>query len=255
MSSDRKTRIVSAFDRAKDYATHAHIQRTVADRLAKSISALEIDMAAPALEIGCGTGFLTEVLLDRWPELPLIITDIAPAMVERARGLLTGPPHIRFEIMDGEHPVAQPGSLGLIVSSLAFQWFETPAESISRLIETLRPGGWLIFSTLAAGSFREWAAAQRSAGLAELTPDYPEAAILEQMVSPGCRTNIHQYNLTQHHADGIRFLRSLKAIGAGARWRASPASPSALRQAISLFEQQGSTISYEIAEVAIQRMK
>jgi malonyl-CoA O-methyltransferase len=37
------------------------------------------------LEIGCGTGFLSEALLARLPAASLTATDIAPAMLERAR--------------------------------------------------------------------------------------------------------------------------------------------------------------------------
>lgn len=37
------------------------------------------------LEVGCGTGFLTQMLHEAWPEAELIATDIAPKMLERAR--------------------------------------------------------------------------------------------------------------------------------------------------------------------------
>jgi malonyl-CoA O-methyltransferase len=223
--------------------------------LASRLRAFDIDMAAPALEIGCGTGFLTTALLDRWPDLPLTASDIAPAMVDRARHLLGDRPNLRFAVVDGEDPGAAPDSLGLIVSSLAFQWFETPAQSVNRLIAALKPGGWLIFSTLAAGSFREWAEAQQQAGLGGLTRDYPDAALFAQAAT-GCTVDIRQYSLRQQHADGLAFLRSLRAIGANARWDgAAPSPPGALRRALGLFEQQGGSIRYEIAEVAIRRKK
>lgn len=254
MFSTRKTRIVRAFDSAEDYEAHARVQSTVADRLAARILALDIDMSSPALEIGCGTGFLTRALLDRWPELHLTASDIAPAMVERARRLLGGRANIRFDVVDGEDPAVPPDSFGLIVSSLAFQWFEKPVESIGGLITTLRPGGWLAFSTLVAGTFREWTEAQRQAGLDVLTPDYPESSLFKE-IAAGCGVDINRYTLSQRHLDGVAFLRSLKAIGAGTRWSTAPSRPSALRRAIALFGEQGATISYEIAEVVIQRAK
>jgi malonyl-CoA O-methyltransferase len=256
MQPSRKTRIVHAFDRANAYDANAQVQRTVADLLAARIRAFDIDTSAPALEIGCGTGFLTSALLDRWPSLALTASDIAPAMVDRARHLLGDRANVRFDVVDGEDANVAPGSLGLIASSLAFQWFETPAPSIRRLIEALKPGGWLIFSTLIAGSFREWISAQREAGLGALTRDYPDAALFAQIAADDCTMDIRQYRLLQHHRDGLAFLRSLKAIGANARWDDTALSPpGALRHALSLFERQGGTVSYEIAEVAIQRRK
>jgi malonyl-CoA O-methyltransferase len=257
MQPSRKNRIVRAFDRAPAYDANALIQRTVADRLAARLQTLDLDLSTPALEIGCGTGFLTASLLDRWPDLSLTVSDIAPAMVDRAKNLIGNRVNVRFAVIDGEKLDLDTEELGLIVSSLAFQWFETPCESIDRLIDTLQPGGWLVFSTLAAGSFREWAGAQRQAGLDELTPDYPGAALFQQIADDhDAAADITQYSLSQRYPDGMAFLRSLKAIGAGARWgRAAPSSPAQLRNAIALFEQQGASISYEIAEIAIQRRK
>lgn len=252
MLSSRKARIASAFGRAKDYESHAHVQRTVADRLATRILALDVEMPAPALEIGCGTGFLTKAVADRWPELSLTVSDVAPAMVERARAMLGQRANLRFDVIDGEAPGIASGSLGLIMSSLAFQWFENPRESIARLIEALRPGGRLAFSTLVAGSFREWVEAQRKAGLDGLTPAYPEASLFKD-IAADCE--VDTYSLSERHPDGTAFLRSLKAIGAGARWSTAPSRLPALRQAIKLFEEQGAKISYEIAEVVICKKK
>lgn len=256
MLPTRKARITRAFDRADDYDTHAIIQRKVVDRLAQRISALPIDPAAPALEIGCGTGFLTERLLETWPDLPLTISDIAPVMLDRVRALIGERPNISYACMDGERLDIAPDSLGLIASSLAFQWFETPEESVCQMIETLRTGGWLVFSTLVAGSFREWADAQEKAGAAGLTRRYPEEAVYRNIAPETCEIEIDRYTLTETHPDGLRFLQGLRSIGAGARWDgASPPSTVGLRRAIRLFEQQGATISYEIAEVLIRRVK
>ncbi len=256
MLPSRKARITNAFDRANGYDTHAIIQRDVVGRLAERIAALPIDPAMPALEIGCGTGFLTERLLETWPNLRLTISDIAPAMLDRARETIGERPNISYACIDGEQLDIAAGSIGLIASSLAFQWFETPAESVARMIKTLNPGGWLAFSTLVAGSFREWAEAQDKAGTAGLTRSYPETSVYRQIASGTCEVEIERYTLTEAHPDGLRFLQGLRSIGAGARWdSATPPSAVGLRRAIRLFEQHGARISYEIAQVVIRRVK
>ena len=255
MTPSRKTRITHAFDRASDYDTHAAVQREAADRLAARISNLLIDPELPALEIGCGTGFLTGRLLETWPHLPLTISDISPTMLDRARASIGERPNITYACADGERLEVMPGSLGLIASSLAFQWFETPTESISRMIEALRPGGFLVFTTLVAGSFREWADAQDKAGLAGMTRAYPEESLYRAIAPDGGDLDIVRYTLTETHPNGLRFLQGLRSIGANARWDGTtPPSTVALRRAIRLFEQQGAKISYEIAEIVIRKI-
>ncbi|MGE3747898.1 MAG: methyltransferase [Sphingomonadaceae bacterium] len=256
MTLSRKDRIARAFDRAEDYDGEAEIQRIVATRLAERVLALNLDPSLPALEIGCGTGFLTEALLAARRDLALTISDIAPAMLDRARARIGERPNLRYALIDGEAPALPAARFGLIVSSLAFQWFEHPLQSIERLIPALTPGGRLAFSTLGAGSFREWTDAQQQAGLVGLTRDYPHADLFSGIASEACEVDVNGYSLEQKHADGKSFLRSLRAIGAHARWRDdAPAPTGRLRHAITLFEQKGATISYEITEVVIRRVK
>jgi malonyl-CoA O-methyltransferase len=256
MSPSRKDRIMRAFDSAASYEVHADVQRIVAARLADQRLGLDFNSELPVLEIGCGTGFLTKMLLDARPDLQFTISDIAPAMLERTRILIGDQPNLNYSRIDGEALQSPPSTFGLIASSLAFQWFETPRESIGYMIDALAPGGWLAFSTLASGSFREWSEAQREAGLDGLTRDYPDAAIFSEPIQTNCTVDIVRYSLSQPYSDGRSFLRSLKAIGAHARWRdVRPSSPAKLRHAMKLFERQGASISYEIAQVTIRRGK
>lgn len=48
-----------------------------------------------ALDVACGTGLACRFLLDRWPGLALVGSDISPRMVERAAELV---PEARFEV-------------------------------------------------------------------------------------------------------------------------------------------------------------
>jgi malonyl-CoA O-methyltransferase len=253
MSTTRKALIARAFDRAEDYDAHAHIQRSAAEYLAARIAGLGIDPSRPALEIGCGTGFLTEALVTRWPSLSLTASDVAPAMIERTRSRIGDT--IAYAIIDGEDPggIADSG-YGLIASNLAFQWFADLGSTLSRLTACLAPGGWLVFSTLAAGTFREWTKAQTAAGIIGLTRTYPDLGMIEAMTPAGTRIDVSGYLLKEQHASGRDFLRGLKAIGAATAWDRSGAPGTApLRKAIKTFEDGGATISYKIAEVAIQR--
>lgn len=246
MSSRRKSLITSAFDRADGYDANARVQRVAADRLAEAIAGVAPDPRLAALEIGCGTGFLTERLAAL--SLNLTVTDIAPRMLDRVRARLGQEAGITYRLLDGEQPGSPPpGGWGLIASSLAFQWFEHPAEAIARLVATLAPGGWLAFTTLGPKSLSEWSTALAGAGLGGITRTYPDPAEI-------CPPNalITRYTLVDDHADGLAFLRALRAIGAATSWNGT-AAPTGLRRAIAAFEAGGARASYDIAQILIQR--
>jgi len=233
--------IAHAFGRAAEYDAHAVVQRQVAGRLADRVAALPLPPRPRVLEIGCGTGLLGAALVDRLPDARWLMTDIAPAMIERARMRFAGRSDIDFAVMDGEAPDAATGPFDLIVSSLAMQWFADIGGAVARLRGLLAPEGRIAFTTLTAGSFAEWRAAH--APLAAGTPDYPTAAALETM-----DLSVSIETIAEHHRDARDFLHSVKAIGAGTpRAGHRPLSPGQLRGVMTRFEATGSIASYVVA--------
>ena len=203
---NRQTRIAQRFGRASAaYDQAAHIQAQSAALLAERI--LSLPWQCPrGLEIGCGTGGLTQRVL---PLLPgqWLITDIAPAMVVSAQTNLNDP-KAAFAVLDGQNPSLSPGGFDLVMSNLAVQWFDDLSVSLPRLATLLAPGGRLLFTTLGAESLPEW---RQAAGDGAGTPTYPTAEQLTQIL-PGAR--IQRHALRQTHASGLAFLQDLKAIGA-----------------------------------------
>ena len=232
--------VANAFHRARSYDRHAAVQRIVADRLANHILTLQLRGNSRVLEIGCGTGFLGAGLVERLPFGEYWMTDIAPGMLDRARQRFAGHDNIDFAVMDGAAPSLS-GPFDLICSSLAMQWITDLPHAIVRLRSLLSPGGLLIFTTLAAGSFATWRAAYGRAHPG--TPDYPPAEALREL---GLTVSIDS---VQHNYKNAReFLRALKAIGAGTpRHDYRPLSPAQLRQIMARFEAQGAKADYVIA--------
>lgn len=234
--------VAGRFDRAALYDDHARVQPEVARGLADMIAALPLPPAARVLEIGCGTGALPDAVLGR-PEgrgFRWTATDIAPAMVARARARLARHDGVSFAVMDGEHPDLD-GPFDLICSSLAMQWFTDLDAALGRLRMLLAPGGRLAFTTLADGSFAEWRAAHGEAedGLHA----YPDADALAAM---GLEVAIRHHCI--RHADARDFLRSMKDIGAGApRAGHRPLSPGTLRRVMASFEAGGAISRYVVA--------
>jgi malonyl-CoA O-methyltransferase len=213
MSEIRKSVIARAFSAAASgYDAAALVQRRVAARLADSLAQPQLAAGARAVEIGCGTGLLTGKLLAAHPEADWLITDIAPAMVERTAARWPG--RAAFRVMDGEAPDLAPGSCDLIVSSLAMQWFTDLGQGISQLVACLKPGGRLAFATLGAHTFTEWRAAHVALGLSSGSLRFPSAAEVQALWPAGGVGTVREKRVAAWHRDGQDFVRSLKAIGA-----------------------------------------
>lgn len=237
--------IERAFGSAHDYAAHAHVQRTVAERLARRIAVLDMPRSPRILEIGCGTGFLTAAMAGQGIGGDWLVTDIAPPMVERCRLTVGEGGGRHFAVLDGENG-ALGGPYDLICSSLAMQWFVDPDAALGRMIAALAPGGHCLFTTLSSGTFAEWRAAHQALGLEAGTPRFPSACALARMqIDTHEKTIVEQF--IEHHRDGLDFLRALKAIGAQTPAESHrPLSAAELRKVMTAFARNGAAVTYEV---------
>lgn len=205
--------IKEAFDGAHGYATQAVIQKLVAQGVAQRLSGVSLRHARRGLEIGCGTGFLSDLWVRQAPWQHVYLTDIAPTMIHRARAHLT-PLHVptSFVVMDGEKP-ALSGPFDLIVASLVFQWFHHPRESVAQWIRMLAPGGALLFSTLGPETFQEWRVLCQKEGVPCGLHRYPDLEFWHSL-GEGFVVTMEEERLYETHDSRLDFLRTLKSIGA-----------------------------------------
>ena len=96
-----------------------------------------------ALDAGCGTGKVTELLLERLPRGSVLAVDGSGAMVEAARRRFAGEPRVRVErqnllSLEAEEPV------DLVFSTATFHWIQDHERLFARLAEALKPGGRLV---------------------------------------------------------------------------------------------------------------
>jgi malonyl-CoA O-methyltransferase len=248
MIAPRRAAIAQAFSSAQAYDRHARVQRDIARQLAARIAMLPLGPNPRVLEFGCGTGFLTEALVDAQMGGEWLITDLSPAMAERCRARIGARWPCQFAALDAEYDRPKGDQrYDLICSSLAAQWFDDLAGALPHLIAQLAPGGHLIFTTLAQGSFAEWRAAHTAHGLAAGTPDYPSAAQLAALPPMHLRQPARVDCHIETHASARDFLRALKAIGAGtAAPTHQPINPAAMRRVMRHFEAGGAQVTYEV---------
>lgn len=249
-----KRDIARAFGGATLYDDHAIVQRQVAARLAAKVGGLPLVPQPKILEIGCGTGFLSRALRQKIDGAEWTLTDLSPEMVERCRSALGDPGDSRFLVMDGEHPgFSPPRRFDLICSSLAAQWFEDLPAGLRRLSDLLAPGGAMVIATLGERTFAEWRRAQEIAGHQPGPPRYPSLPAFQALDFPGCEIEAEQFEIAEHHAGALDFLRSLKAIGAHTPGPGQGVMPAgALRRVCRAFETLGSVASYHVVMLTVR---
>ena len=104
-----------------------------------------------ALDAGCGTGRVTELLLERLPEGSVLAVDGSGAMVEAARRRFAGEPRVQVERQDLlSLEVAEP--VDLVLSTATFHWIKDHERLFGRLAKVLKPGGRLVAQCGGAGN-------------------------------------------------------------------------------------------------------
>lgn len=255
MIDARKQRISDAFGAAAAcYEDHAGPQRLAARLVADLAQRQAPHGVERILEIGCGTGLLTRDVQARWPRAEMVVTDLSPAMLAKAAsgGLVAG----RFLTMDGEAPIFDGPWFDLILSSLTFQWFDDLPRAIARLVDILRPGGSLIFSTMGRGSFAQWRAAHAQCAVESGVPHYPSLADLRAMLA-GFDDAFAFDEMVELDGVGARaLLAHLKGIGAviPAENR-KPLDAGMLRRVMAAYDARGGRDSYELLLGRVTRSK
>jgi trans-aconitate 2-methyltransferase len=121
------------YDRVSD--PQVEMARPVLDRL-------PLEGRETVLDAGCGSGRITELLLDRLPLGRVVAVDGAPAMVAEARRRLAGRPVevIHRDLVELE--LAEPADAAF--SNAVFHWIADHPALFARLHAALRPGAPLV---------------------------------------------------------------------------------------------------------------
>ncbi len=135
------------------YDRYADHHRIIAKRLLEFIRP---DAAAGSiLEIGCGTGILTEKLLDRFPDSNVTALDISLDMVDRCRSKLNLSRRLSFLVADAEEYCRGGDRYDLVVSSCSLQWFHDRRRFIESIYAMLEAGGSCLMAIPVRGMLHE----------------------------------------------------------------------------------------------------
>lgn len=132
------------------YNDNAKIQKKMAERL---LSFLDRKDFNDILEIGCGTGFLTQLVNEKFSFKTYTANDIVESCEKYVKEIN---PKINFIPADIEKAVENSDKkYDLIISNAVFQWVENLETFIKLLVSKLNDGGVLLFSTFGPENFRE----------------------------------------------------------------------------------------------------
>jgi malonyl-CoA O-methyltransferase len=239
---------------AQTYDDYALVQEQCARQLIAFLADPDLGKLPPApiLEIGCGTGFLSQQLLGSYGSRhALYFTDLAPEMVAACQQRLAaaqfaqlGPdgaaPVFQVREMDGAdlQPDQTPSRFGLIASSFALQWFCEPQAILSQWLGCLAPGGWLALAFPTCHSFRQLHQQCEALELPSPIRALPDPTPLIAWGWEQAAQCIFHQDFVPLQAPSIQaFLRHFQRIGAVPAGQRSQLSTSQLRRLIRHWNQ------------------
>lgn len=208
-----KIAVEQAFSKAaKTYDQHAAFQRQVGqllmNKLPRDLSGLEV------LDLGCGTGYFTELLALRGAKVTAF--DLSEAMLIECQSRCANL-SVNYVKGDAERLPFEAHSFDLIFSSLAMQWCTQLDGLMSSLVRVLKPQGQLVYSTLLDGSLIELQMAWQQVD--SHSQHVNQFHLIEKLESAVAQSGAKdaQFNtieITLWYTSAMALMKDLKGIGA-----------------------------------------
>ncbi|MEI6564394.1 MAG: methyltransferase domain-containing protein [bacterium] len=145
---------------AQTFERGASLHRHVAARLIENMPEPGVIRSGRVLEVGCGSGVLTESLRRRYPEASLCVLDVAEGMVACVRERWGQDPRMEMVVADiREFNASHP--FDLIVSSSALHWATPLEQTFSNIKRQLSIDGQCCAALMLDGTLGELHALRR----------------------------------------------------------------------------------------------
>lgn len=196
---------------AQTYDKYALVQKQMAEHL---IKICDKEIAADILEIGCGTGCFSELLLEKYKDANITFVDISTEMLKIARSRL-GDAKKKYINCDAEAAHIE-GEYDLITGNAVIQWFTSLEKGILNLYNNLKNDGSMIFSTFGEKTFCEL---KDSFLEAEIEYNHSQRFYTKAEIEEICQKNNWNVSIEEgiyidKFASLLDFLKSIKKIGA-----------------------------------------
>jgi len=147
-----KKRIRESFNRRADtYDNYAIIQKEVAGRIFDRLSGIKIKPKS-ILDLGCGTGSLTQKISALYPDAKIVPLDFSEEMLRICRSKVSKVNPICADIEN--IPIIE-SRFDLIISSLTFHWATDLYSTFLKIHELLKDDGCFLFSSIGPDTLLE----------------------------------------------------------------------------------------------------
>lgn len=136
---------------AETYDRHARPQLALAQSV---VSMLPEMYPEQILELGAGTGQLTRLLVERFPDVPIDAVDVAEKMVGHGRAKFSRFPQINW-IVDDAQTYWSGQCYPLIASCAALHWVTDLRTTCKNVFNCLEPGGTFVLGMMLRGTLKE----------------------------------------------------------------------------------------------------
>ena len=204
-----------SFNRAAStYDAHALIQKITAEHLVKRV--LQCQKWTGSLniaDVGCGTGFVSELLTKSFPNASYLLNDLSRDMLKTASEKIRQVKNVSLFEGDAETNLLPQAPFDLIVSNLTVQWFRFPEISLSRLFQQTKVFGFTLFLK---GSFEQWDKVCEEHGIIPYQRNEPSF----EQIKTYCQDTLTPHgifekeDMTVEYPSLKDFLISLEKIGA-----------------------------------------
>lgn len=199
------------------YDRHANIQRMVANALIDEVPCVAF---ANILEIGCGTGYYTNILKSRFKTARLKALDISCEMIKIAKQKLRDE-HIEFMVRNAE-AIEFYEKFDLITSNAALQWFGDLETALAKYKNLLTHDGVLAFSIFGPLTFKELSESLKDVlgGLADRRNTFIESSnflvkedLMRILASHFTKVTIKELAIKERYASLTELLNKIKYTG------------------------------------------
>ncbi len=211
-----KSQVRAAFNRsARNYDGVAVLQREVGDRLLERLDLIRLQPKT-ILDIGSGTGYISDALTRRYRKAQVISLDLADNMLRLARKRQGWFSRQRFVCGDAESLPLADGSVDMIVSNLTLQWCHDLDAVFAEFRRVLAPEGVVLFATLGPDTLKELRRAWQAVdGLSHVNAfiemhDVGDAMLRARLADPVMDVE----HLTMTYGSVLAIMRDLKTLGA-----------------------------------------
>lgn len=112
----------------------------------KALKLAAVAAGGLAVDVGSGSGFITEGLINRG--LKVVAVDRSEAMLSEMRKKFAGRGEIDYRIGEAEDLPVEDETADYVFANMLLHHVESPARTIGEMVRVLKPGGKLVFTDL-----------------------------------------------------------------------------------------------------------